>query len=599
MGYDRGFVLILADDSTGNSSTYLEPKPHSLKTQREKGDNLVEGCVANLPEHITVNVRQNNLEDLVRIWNQWDSDTRGIFTERYGDIAHLISIRVDEQLIQAMVRFWDPAYQCFTFNQEDMTPTIEEYAALLRIDNIQFGKIYVKEPKPMTFKKKLMRLTNMTDTWAEKQIKKKNETICIPWSCLRELVLNHPDTLKRVNLFALAVYGLVIFPKVLGHLEVAAENRERALHRMCAVAQCLDFESFLESRAYPNLRAENITWRAPWIRPSVLLYKCGSQDWVPLLGGLAQFEFAFAGEGYMKRVQDTAKSWKEIHFMELAFYADTLTQDYDLWRKQRVNSQQISSIDYTAQNLFLKEMPSELEIARQEFEREKAKMSRDLSTLQEKNYQLKIEVQVERSRIEKVQREAEIVRNDLRDLHLENKKLRNTIKNCGLGKSTAEWKEEISNIKGGMEFSKGKAKKEEEKAARTAMELRKKNTECEAMSAEIMTSRSKRQELKERLQDLEGMLQDRQQQLDTLLKDLEEKSNQYNRDVHACEESLQEKEMQLNYLINEIRGVAMHVLQLSDEVEDLSCQFPPSQRSSISEFLERVKKYGNIARKFV
>ena len=74
-------------------------------------------------------------------------------------------------------------------------------------------------------------------------------------------------------------------------------------------------------------------------------------------------------------------------------------------------------------------------MARQEFEREKAKMSRDLSALQEENYQLKIEVQVERSRTEKVQREAEIVRNDLRDLHLENKKVRNTIKNSGLGKS--------------------------------------------------------------------------------------------------------------------------------------------------------------------
>ncbi|KAG8490335.1 hypothetical protein CXB51_015948 [Gossypium anomalum] len=193
----------------------------SLKTQRDKGDSLVEGCAANLPEQITVNVRQNNLEDLVRIWNQWDSDTKGIFTERYGDIAHLITIRVDEQLIQAMVRFWDPAYQCFTINQEDMTPTIEEYAALLRIDNVQFEKIYVKEPKPMTFKKKLVRLTDMTDAWAEKQIKKKNETICIPWSSLRESVLNHPDILKRVNLFALAIYGLVIFPKVLGQLEVA------------------------------------------------------------------------------------------------------------------------------------------------------------------------------------------------------------------------------------------------------------------------------------------------------------------------------------------------------------------------------------------
>ncbi|KAH1064438.1 hypothetical protein J1N35_029425, partial [Gossypium stocksii] len=91
-----------------------------------KRDSLKEGCISNLPEHVTSNSRQNNLEDLTWIWKQWDSDSRGIFTEKYGDIAHLITVNVDEQLIQAMVRFWDLAYQCFTFNKEDMTPTIEE-----------------------------------------------------------------------------------------------------------------------------------------------------------------------------------------------------------------------------------------------------------------------------------------------------------------------------------------------------------------------------------------------------------------------------------------------------------------------------------------
>ncbi|KAG8496101.1 hypothetical protein CXB51_009123 [Gossypium anomalum] len=238
----------------------------SLKTQREKGDSLVEGCVANLPEHTTVNVRQNNLEDL---------------------------------LIQAMVRFWDPAYQCFTFNQEDMTPTIEEYAALLHIDNV-----------------------------------------------LRESVLSHPDILKRVNLFALAIYGLVIFPRVLGHIEVAVfdffERLKQGVNpvptilaetfrslstcrrvgkgRFIGCAQLLNvwilshfwkvertpfhmfsktfapLEAYLKKEwprevteqhwvsVFQNLRAEDITWRAPWIRPSVLLYKCGGQDWVPLLG---------------------------------------------------------------------------------------------------------------------------------------------------------------------------------------------------------------------------------------------------------------------------------------------------------------------------
>ncbi|KAG8502352.1 hypothetical protein CXB51_000328 [Gossypium anomalum] len=566
----------------------------SLKTQKEKGDSLVGGRIANLPEYVTVNVRQNNLEDLVWIWNQWDSDTRGIFAERYGDIAHLITINIDERLIQAMIRFWDPAYQCFTFNKEDMTPTIEEYAALLRVDNVQPYKIYVKEPKPMTFKKKLVRLTDMTDAWAEKQIKKKNETICIPWSSLRDLVLNHPDMLKRVNLFALAIYGLVIFSKVLGNLEVAVvdffERLKQGINPLLNVWILSHFwkvertpyhmfsktfaplEAYLEKEwpkevteqhwvsIFQNLRAED---GGVGYAPLLVQRKFSSRQFIPATGGLAQFEFAFTGEGYMRRVRDTAKSWKKVHLMELALYADTLTQDYDIWRKQQVNSQQISSTNYTVQNPFSEEMPSELEMARQEFEREKAKMSRDLSALQEENYQLKIDVQIERSRTEKVQKEAEVVRNDLRDLHLENKKLRGTIKNSGLGKSSAEWKEEISNIKGGMEFWKGKAKKEEEKAARAMIELRKKNAEYEAVSIEA----------------------------------LEEKNSQYDRDVLAYEEGLQEKEMQLNYLINEIRGVAMHVVQLSDEVENLSCQFPPSQRSSRSEFLEQVKKYGDIARK--
>ncbi|KAG8480878.1 hypothetical protein CXB51_025591 [Gossypium anomalum] len=312
----------------------------SLKIQREKGDSLVEGC-CQFAEHTTVNVRQNNLEDLVRVWNQWDSDTRGISPR-------------DEQLIQAMVRFWDPAYQCFTFNQKDMTPTIEEYAALLRIDNA-----------------------------------KTRSQPC-------------PDYLSRDI-------------QVLKYL---SKGRKGTIYRVCTAAQCLDFESFLESRAhsiphvFKNIRpARSLPQER--MAERILLYKCRSQDWVPLLGlwggvgyapllvqrqfssrqfipgtgGLVQSEFAFTGEGYMKKVRDTAKSWNKIHFIELALYADTLTQDYDLWRKQR--------------NPFLEEMPSELEIARQEFEREKAKMSKDLNTLQEENYQLRLKLRLKDPELKK------------------------------------------------------------------------------------------------------------------------------------------------------------------------------------------------------
>ncbi|MBA0701642.1 hypothetical protein Goari_027289, partial [Gossypium aridum] len=41
---------------------------------------------------------------------------------------------------------------------------------------------------------------------------------------LRDLVLVHPDVKKRVDVFALGIYGLVIFPKVLGHIDEAVSD---------------------------------------------------------------------------------------------------------------------------------------------------------------------------------------------------------------------------------------------------------------------------------------------------------------------------------------------------------------------------------------
>ncbi|MBA0845813.1 hypothetical protein Goarm_023398, partial [Gossypium armourianum] len=324
---------------------------------------------------------------------------------------------------------------------------------------------------------------------------------------------NDPDVLKRVDLFALAIYGLIVFPKVLGHIEVAVVDFFKKLRQGINPVPTILAETLRSlnscrrkgegifigcSQLLNNLRAEDITWRAPWIRPSVLLYKCGNQDWVPLLG-------LWRGVGYAplmlhKKGRDIANSWRKIYLMELALYVDTITVDYDIWRQRRVKNQLTPPTNYAFQNPFSEEMPFELEMEKCKFER----------------------------------------------------------------KSSAEWKEEISNIKGRMEFWKAKAKKKEERAARAMIELRKKNVEYKTVSVELTAN--------------------------DLLKVLEEKHGQHDRDIRAYERALQEKDMHLGGLINEIRKAAVQITQLSNEAEALSCQFPPSQRSSMSEFLERVKK---------
>ncbi|MBA0700730.1 hypothetical protein Goari_022422, partial [Gossypium aridum] len=37
-------------------------------------------------------------------------------------------------------------------------------------------------------------------------------------------ILAHPDVKKRVDIFALSIYGLVIFPKALGHVDEAVSD---------------------------------------------------------------------------------------------------------------------------------------------------------------------------------------------------------------------------------------------------------------------------------------------------------------------------------------------------------------------------------------
>ncbi|MBA0785324.1 hypothetical protein Gotri_026162 [Gossypium trilobum] len=59
---------------------------------------------------------------------------------------------------------------------------------------------------------------------------------------LRDLILAHPDTKNKVDVFALSVYRLVVFPKALGHIDEAVTN----------------LFDLLDKRVTPDLQEEDI-----------------------------------------------------------------------------------------------------------------------------------------------------------------------------------------------------------------------------------------------------------------------------------------------------------------------------------------------------
>ncbi|MBA0877338.1 hypothetical protein Goshw_013190, partial [Gossypium schwendimanii] len=68
----------------------------------------------------------------------------------------------------------------------------------------------------------------------------KGDSKCIPWNNLKDIILSRPDTKKKVDVFALNIYSLVIFPKALGHVdEVVTDLFDRLDKRVTQVSTIL------------------------------------------------------------------------------------------------------------------------------------------------------------------------------------------------------------------------------------------------------------------------------------------------------------------------------------------------------------------------
>ncbi|XP_052874590.1 uncharacterized protein LOC128280478 [Gossypium arboreum] len=343
---------------------------------------------------------------------------------------------------------------CFTFGDVDLVPTLEEYTTLLRCSKIQSHKAYIRPASVLTFTKKLVMITGMSEQWAVARVQQKGDSKCISWAILRDLISTHPDVKKKVDVLALSIYGMVIFPKALRYIDKAVADlfnrlgkqntpvpailteRIRSLNACrrtgegrfirCAQLLLVWFHShfwkldkdhcrvFFEGYSplkevvdmprrddiseerwidiLQNLRKEDVMWKAPWLVPSEVLYRCGSFNWVPLPGiwgvvgytpllvlrqyqarqfipatqGLAQSDFSYKGDHYKKKMREISEAWKKPFCMKILTEGSTSTPEYKGWFMKRFNDNIPSPILGEARLLEenLRVIPSELEVVK-------------------------------------------------------------------------------------------------------------------------------------------------------------------------------------------------------------------------------------------
>ncbi|MBA0753469.1 hypothetical protein Gogos_019792 [Gossypium gossypioides] len=85
-----------------------------------------------------------------------------------------------------------------------------------------------------------MSITRTSEQWVAARIKQKGDSKCIYWKSLRDLISVHLDMKKKVDIFALSIYGLVIFPKVVWHInDVVSDLFDRLDKRVTPVLTIL------------------------------------------------------------------------------------------------------------------------------------------------------------------------------------------------------------------------------------------------------------------------------------------------------------------------------------------------------------------------
>ncbi|MBA0671193.1 hypothetical protein Goklo_024339 [Gossypium klotzschianum] len=317
---------------------------------------------------------------------------------------------------------------------------------------------------------------------------------------------------KKVDVFAFSIYGLVIFPNALGHVDEATSNLFDRLDKRVTLVPAILAESFRSlntcrragegrfigcvqillswfhshfwkidkvsyrvfSESYSplkeiattpmrddiseekwlaifqNLHEEDIEWRAPWLLPNEILYRCGDFDWVSLLEIWGAVGHApLMDNGYKKNIQEITNAWDQTHRMNRLSIGPMTTPEYSEWLVRRINDNISRPSQGDSQSIeeHLRVVPSELEIIKHDFEKKNAELEKKIEQLEEEKMHLGLDVDVQELETEKLRKGKNKAEEDLDSLKTDYKKLRLSIRTAGLGKTSEEWRKEIREEK--------------------------------------------------------------------------------------------------------------------------------------------------------
>ncbi|KAF1855111.1 hypothetical protein Lal_00041714 [Lupinus albus] len=175
---------------------------------------------------VRAEVQVINVQYLIDLVPKIPKDVQEQFEKEYGRLIDLILITVNTEALKAMsamIQYWNPTLRVFEFPNLDASPTIEEYEVLLDIGKSGRLKVY-----------QFTDHQNVTESLIEEligtrpepfDIIKQGEIYGLKTAFLKKHLIKtieQEDWVLFKPAFALAIYGVVLFPFVYDMVDQAA-----------------------------------------------------------------------------------------------------------------------------------------------------------------------------------------------------------------------------------------------------------------------------------------------------------------------------------------------------------------------------------------
>jgi len=285
-------------------------------------------------------IKGNNLTNLRALGQKLKTIQRDAFRIKYENLLSLLEVEVQISTITALAQYYDPPLRCFTFQDFQLLPTIEEFEQILHLP--MEGKIpyiYLEQHSSIPT---LAEILKIHPKELESRLVERKNTRGFPQKFIENYLYRlagKEDWGTFMDVLALTIYGIMLFPNLQHFVKYAAINvfvamknrsenlvtsiladiyetldscykmkqkkvscclpalyvwltsrvSDKVINIKCPVKEVLQHGPEMKisndwSQFFAGLIERKIKWQPSWQQRSLIIYHCGNYSNVSLIG---------------------------------------------------------------------------------------------------------------------------------------------------------------------------------------------------------------------------------------------------------------------------------------------------------------------------